>query len=96
MNRIILTVSLGFLAAANCVLLIFTTDLRLLVALNLLLAAPIAGLYLFIMIKTTGLARELGLTKAQAGRLVRDYFNYYRNVERISIYEYHERVTTSS
>ena len=96
MNRMILTVGFGFLAAANCLLLIFTTDLRLLVALNLLMVVPVAGLYLFITIKTIGLARELGLTKAQAGRLVRDYFNYYRNVERISIYEYHERVTTSA
>lgn len=95
MNRMILTVGLGLLAAANCVLLIFTTDPRLLVALNFLMAAPIVGFCLFIKIKTAGLARELGLTKAQAGRLVRDYFNYYRNVERISIYEYHERITPS-
>jgi DNA polymerase I-like protein with 3'-5' exonuclease and polymerase domains len=41
--------------------------------------------------KFSGLAIDLGISKKMARRLVREYFYYYKNVERISIYEYFDR-----
>jgi DNA polymerase I-like protein with 3'-5' exonuclease and polymerase domains len=41
--------------------------------------------------KFSGLAIDLGISKKSARRLVREYFDYYKNVERISIYEYVDR-----
>jgi DNA polymerase I-like protein with 3'-5' exonuclease and polymerase domains len=40
------------------------------------------------------LAEDLGISKKEARKLVREYFNYYKNVERISVYEYYDRSLT--
>jgi DNA polymerase I-like protein with 3'-5' exonuclease and polymerase domains len=41
--------------------------------------------------KFSGLAIDLGISKKSARKLVREYFDYYKSVERISIYEYFDR-----
>lgn len=87
-DGLILKISLGIFAAVNFVVCIVTTDFRVLVPLNLLLAALCLGLFFFIASRCSALAAELGISRQAAKQLVRDYFVYYKNVEKVSLDEY--------
>jgi hypothetical protein len=85
---------LGVLAATNFVVCIITTDLRVLIPLNLLVAVIFISIFRVIASNISGLSRDLGISRRAAGKLVGDYFAYYKNVERISIDEYLKRTPT--
>ena len=87
-HRLILKVVLGAFAAANLLTCIVTTDATVLIVLNVVVAALCAGIVLLVRSHVSGLSRELGISRGDAGRLTGDYFAYCRNVERISIDEY--------
>ena len=91
-DRLIIKISLGMWVVANLVVCIVTTDLRVLVPVNILVALLCFGLFLFMQAKCSGLAADLGISKQDARKLIADYFDYYKNVERISIYEYVDRL----
>jgi len=80
-------------AATNFVVCIITTDLRVLIPLNILVAVIFIAVYCFIASNISGLSRDLGISRREAGKLVGDYFAYYKNVERISIDEYLKRTS---
>ena len=90
---LILKIALGAFAATNFVICIITTDLRVLIPLNLLVAVIFIAVYCFIASNISGLSRDLGISRREAGKLVGDYFAYYKNVERISIDEYLKRMS---
>jgi hypothetical protein len=77
--------------AANCVACIITTEFVVLAALNILMALIFLCAFLFLESRFSGLATDLGISKQDARQLVCDYFSYYRNVEKISVYEYHSK-----
>jgi hypothetical protein len=91
LNSLILKIVLGAFAATNFVACIITTDLKVLAPLNLLVAIVCLGIYLFIDSNISSLSRDLGISKKEAGKLVGEYFVYYKNVEKISIDEYLKR-----
>ena len=91
MNSLLLKICLGIFAATNFLACIVTTDLVALACVNLVVAAVCLGIFLFMESKFSGIAQDLGISKAAARKLTREYFNYYKNVERISIYEYYDR-----
>ena len=91
MNCLILKICLGIFAVTNFVACIVTTDFKVLVPLNMLAAVICLGIFFFMESKFSGLAMDLGISKKDARKLVGEYFNYYKNVERISIYEYFDR-----
>jgi hypothetical protein len=90
-ESLILKIALGVFAATNFVVCIITTDLRVLIPLNILVAVIFIAIYCFIASNISGLSRDLGISRREAGKLVGDYFAYYKNVERISIDEYLKR-----
>ena len=90
---LVLKIFLGFFAAANFVAGIVTTDLRTIVILNVLVAIVCLCIYLFIESRFSGLATDLGISRAEARQLICNYFNHYKNVEKISVYEYHEKLS---
>ena len=57
----------------------------------MLVAVVCLCIFLYMESKFSGLAIDLGISKKSARKLVREYFDYYKNVERISIYEYFDR-----
>jgi len=59
---------------------------------NILVVLMCLGIFLFMQNKCAGLAADLGISKHDARKLITDYFDYYKNVERISIYEYFDRL----
>jgi hypothetical protein len=94
MDWLIMKIFLGIFAATNFVACIITTDAKVLVPLNILVAAICLCIFLFLESKFSGIAMDLGISKKDARKLVREYFDYYKNVERISIYEYFEKFLT--
>ena len=90
---LILKIALGVFVATNFVVCIITTDLRVLIPLNILVAVIFIAVYCFIASNISGLSRDLGISRREAGKLVGDYFSYYKNVERISIDEYLKRTS---
>ena len=90
-DGLILKIALGAFAATNCVACIFTTAAEVLVPLNLLVALACIALFLFVRSIVAGIARDLGISRGEAGRVVGSYFSYYRNVERVSLDEYLRR-----
>jgi len=94
MDRLILKVCLGVFAVSNFVACIISTELKVLLPLNILVAVVCLCIFLFMESKFSGLAMDLGISKKDARKLVREYFNYYKNVERVSVYEYFERSLT--
>jgi len=92
-ESLILKIALGVFAATNFVVCIITTDLRVLIPLNILVAVIFIAVYCFIASNISGLSRDLGISRREAGKLVGDYFAYYKNVERISIDEYLKRMS---
>ncbi len=90
---LILKIALGVFAATNFVACIITIDLRVLIPLNILVAVIFIVVYCFIASNISGLSRDLGISRREAGKLVGDYFSYYKNVERISIDEYLKRTS---
>jgi hypothetical protein len=90
-NGLILKIFLGVFAAINFAACIITTDFKVLVPLNLVVAIICFGIYLFIESNISGLAKDLGISKKDASKLVGEYFVYYKNVERIPIDEYLKR-----
>jgi hypothetical protein len=90
---LILKIALGVFAATNFIICIITTDLRVLIPLNILVAVIFIAVYCFIASNISGLSRDLGISRREAGKLVGDYFAYYKNVERISIDEYLKRMS---
>ena len=88
---LVLKIFLGFFAATNFVACIITTDLKVLIPLNVLLAAVCFGLFLFMESVVSGLSRDFAISKKDARKLVGEYFRYYKNIERIPIDEYLER-----
>jgi hypothetical protein len=94
MDLLILKIFLGIFAATNLVTCIITTDFKILVTINILAAVLCLCIFLFMESKFSGLAIDLGISKKEARKLVREYFNYYKNVERISIYEYFDKSLT--
>jgi len=94
MDRLILKICLGLFAVTNFVACIISTDLKVLIPLNILVAVVCLCIFLFMESKFSGLAEDLGISKKEARKLVREYFNYYKNVERISVYEYYDRSLT--
>jgi hypothetical protein len=90
-DGLILKISLGIFAATNLAACIVTTDPKVLIPLNVVVALICFGMFLFVESRVSGLSRELGISKKQARKLVGDYFDYYKNVERITIDEYLER-----
>lgn len=94
MDLLILKICLGIFAATNFVACIITTDFKVLATLNILVAVLCLCIFLFMESKFSGLAIDLGISKKDARKLVREYFNYYKNVERISIYEYFDKSLT--
>jgi hypothetical protein len=90
-DGLILKVSLGLFATANFVACIITTEPQVLVPLNVAVAVLCLCIFLFLESRVSGLARELAMSKKEARKLIGDYFDYYKNVERISIDEYLER-----
>jgi hypothetical protein len=85
---LIMKISLGIFAAANFVFCIITTDVKVLIPLNLLVAVICFCIFLFFKSKVSELSTDLGITKKEASKLVGEYFDYYKNVERIPIDEY--------
>ena len=92
----ILKIALGVFAATNFVTCIITTDFRVLVPLNILVAIIFFSVFRFIASNISGLSRDLGISRREAGKLVGDYFAYYKNVEKISIDEYLKKSPTIS
>jgi len=90
---LVLKIALGVFAATNFVVCIITTNLRVLIPLNILVAIIFIAVFRFIASNISGLSRELGISRQAAGKLVGDYFAYYKNVERISIDEYLKRTS---
>lgn len=90
-DGLILKISLGVFAATNFVTCIITTDFKVLVPVNFVVAVVCFGIFLFMESKISGLSSDLGISKRDARKLVGDYFDYYKNVERISIDEYLDR-----
>ena len=88
---LLVKICLGMFAAVNFAACIVTTEARVLIPLNCVVALLCLGIVLFMESKVAGLARDLGLTRSVARKLIGDYFAYYKNVERISIDEYLER-----
>jgi hypothetical protein len=88
---LIVKICLGIFAATNFAACIVTTEARVLIPLNCVVAVICCGIFLFMESKVAGLARDLGITRAAARKLVGDYFDYYKNVERVSIDEYLEK-----
>jgi hypothetical protein len=88
LNGLIVKIVLGMLVATNFIACIITTDLKVLLILNLFVAVVCLGIVLFIGVNISRLARDLGISKGDAGKLVGEYFTYYKNVERIPIDEY--------
>lgn len=95
-NALVLKIALGTFAATNFVACIITTDLKVLIPLNLFVAIICFGIYFFIASNISGLARDLGISKKVASKLVGEYFFYYKNVERISIDEYLKKLPNAS
>jgi hypothetical protein len=91
---LILKICLGIIAATNFVACIITTDIKVLIPLNIVVVVICFSIFLFMESKYSGLAADLGISKKEARKLISDYFNYYKNVERISIYEYFDRTST--
>jgi len=91
-DRLIIKLCLGMWVVANLVVAIATTDFRVLVPVNILVGLLCLGIFLFMQVKCSGLAADLGISKQDARKLITDYFDYYKNVERISIYEYFDRL----
>jgi hypothetical protein len=91
LDGLVLKISLGIFAVVNFVACIITTDPKVLVPLNVLAAAICGGMFLFMEGKVAGLARDLGISKKAARRLIGEYFDYYKNVERVSIDDYLDR-----
>jgi len=94
MDRLILKICVGMFAATNFVACIISTELKVLIPLNILVAVVCLCIFLFMESKFSGLAMDLGISKKDARKLVREYFNYYKNVERVSVYEYFDRSLT--
>lgn len=92
MYRLIAKICLGLWVAMNLVVCIVTTDPLVLGLLNALAAAVCLALVGFIESRASVLAADLGISRPAAKALIADYFGYYRSVERISIYEYFEKV----
>ena len=90
---LVLKIALGVFAATNFVVCIITTNLRVLIPLNILVAIIFIAVFRFIASNISGLSRELGISRQAAGKLVGDYFAYYKNVERTSIDEYLKRTS---
>lgn len=90
-DGLLLKIAVGAFATVNLFTCIITTKVQVLVPLNILVAVGCIGIYLYIESKYSSLATELGISKNAARMLVSDYFNYYKNVERISIDEYLEK-----
>lgn len=88
LNALVLKIVLGILAATNFVACIVTTELKVLLILNGCVAAVCFGIFLFVGTHVSRLAKDLGLSKGDAAKLVGEYFVYYKNVERIPIDEY--------
>lgn len=88
---LMLKICLGIVVAANFVFLIVTTDLRVLIVLNVAVALVCFGIFAFMESKVSGLAKDLGISKGAARKLIGDYFAYYKNVERIPIDDYLEK-----
>jgi len=90
-DGLLLKIGLGLFAAINLFTCIITTDVRVLVSLNIFVAVICFCIFFFIQAKFSALATDLGISKAAARKLVGDYFIYYKNVERITIDEYLEK-----
>lgn len=90
-NRLILKIVLGIFAATNFIACIMTTDYRVLLPLNILLAVVCFGAFRYIDANVSGLSKDLGISREDARVLIGDYFAYYKNVEKISIDEYLKR-----
>jgi len=90
-DGLILKIVLGIFAATNFVTCIITTDFRVLITLNFLLAVICFGFFLFVGSVVSGLSRDFAISRKDARKLVGEYFSYYKNIERISIDEYLER-----
>jgi len=91
MDSLIWKICFGIFAATNFVACIITTDFKVLFLLNMVVTVFCLCIFLYMESKFSGLAIDLGISKKSARKLVREYFNYYKNVERISIYEYFDR-----
>ena len=91
MDSLIWKICFGIFAATNFVACIITTDFKVLFLLNMVVTVFCLCIFLYIESKFSGLAIDLGISKKSARKLVREYFDYYKNVERISIYEYFDR-----
>ena len=93
-NGLIIKISLGIYAATNFVTCIITTDMRVLIPLNILVTVGCLCIFLIIESKFSSLAIDLNITKDAARKLVGDYFIYYKNVGKITIDEYLELSST--
>ena len=91
MDSVVWKICLGIFAATNFVACIITTDFKVLFLLNMVVAIVCLCIFLYMESKFSGLAIDLGISKKNARKLVREYFDYYKSVERISIYEYFDR-----
>ena len=91
MDYLIWKICFGIFAATNFVACIITTDFKVLFLLNMVVTGFCLCIFLYMESKFSGLAIDLGISKKSARKLVREYFDYYKNVERISIYEYFDR-----
>ena len=92
-ESLILKIALGVFAATNFAVCIITTNLRVLIPMNILVAIIFIAVFRLIASNISGLSRDLGISRQEAGKLVGDYFAYYKNVERISIDEYLKRTS---
>lgn len=90
-DSLLLKIGVGVFVTVNLFTCIITTKVQILVPLNVLVAVVCIGVYCYIESKYSALATELGISKNAARMLVSDYFNYYKNVERITIDEYLEK-----
>jgi hypothetical protein len=93
LDWLILKICLGMFAVANFIICIITTDPKVLIPLNLVVALLCLGIVLFMESKVSGLSKDFGIPKRTARKLIGDYFAYYKNVERITIDEYLERAS---
>jgi hypothetical protein len=93
LDWLVLKICLGMFAVANFIACIITTDIKVLVPLNVLVALLCFCIFLFMESKVSGLSRDFGISKRAARKLIGNYFAYYKNVERITIDEYLERTS---
>lgn len=89
-GSLVLKISLGIFAATNFLVLMITTDVKVLVIANIAVAIICISIFALIEARIATLSTDFGISKNAARELAGAYFVYYKNVEKISIDEFRE------